>query len=544
MTVQELFTKWGFKIDDAPLGKLEKSVDSLMGKVNTASVIVGGFAATLFGLAKFTADAGDEVLAMSQKLGISVESLQRLQFAAKLANMDSASFATGMKFLSKGLDEAKRGSGELKESFAKLKLDPKKFTSSEQALRALSDRFQAMPDGPAKTALALKIFSKSGADMIPLLNGGSKALDEAAAKADKYGIVLTQAQAEAGDAFNDSLDETKAALTGVRNILGNALIPVIKKYLDFFNDVISSNRELIATKIQAFFATFGRVLEIVYKAGTKAVGLITRMVDSLGGMGSILDSINKGLDFVLGNDQFLAILGATTVALYALAGGFATVNAAALIIPLAIAGIIAAVALLADDLIAYGQGRESAFGLLINFFKKEFPTLTGFVSGAVDGMVAAFKIFFNVLSVVYNMLKTIGSYIVDVLVSAFNGISKSIQFLADKLGITKLLSDVGNSFKSAGGIVVNGLQAGASATGELAQNYGGLGSMGGPSSSPALGSSMSSSQNINAPVNFTINVPPGTDPAQVSQAASSGVHDGLGRALREAKRTSKPAVKY
>ena len=546
MIVEELFTKWGFKIEGAPLQKLEKSLDELVSK---ATIATGAFAALgvgIFEIAHKTAEAGDEAYKLSQKLGIGVENLQRLQFAAKLADVDTASFAQGMKFLAKGLDEAKHGSGELKEAFAKLKLNPKAFATSDEALRALADKFQKMPDGVQKTALAVKLFSRAGTDMIPLLNGGSAGLEEAAAKADKYGIVLTRAQAEAGEKFNDTLTETKAALTGLRNILGNYLIPIIQRYIEYFNDLIAENSELIAQKLQAFFVTFGKVLEIVFKSMVKGIALVQRMASAFGGMGGILDRINGALDFVLGNPEFLSILGATTIAVLGLAAAFTAVDAAALLIPLSIAALIGAVALLADDLVAYGQGRDSAFGLLINFFKKEFPTLTGFVSGAVDGMVAAFKIWFNILSVVYQILKDIGSYIVDVLVSAFDKIGKAISFLSEKLGLTSLLTQLKEGFKGAGGLVVSGLQGAAGVTGQIAQNYGGLGALGvTPSNAPVAGPSTSSqNQNITANMPITINVPPGADPAQVSAAASSGVHEGFTRSLRETKRTVKAGVKY
>lgn len=540
MTVNELFTKWGFDIDASPLGKLEKGVDSLVGKVNVAGLAVSGFAATLFGLAHFTAEAGDQAFKMSQKLGIGVEELQRLQFAAKLADMDAQSFGNAMKFLSKGLSEAKKGSGELKEAFAKMKLDPKKFSSADQALRALSDKFKAMPDGPEKTAMAIKIFSKSGMDMIPLLNGGSKALDEAAEKADKYGIVLTRAQAEAGEKFNDTLTESKAALAGVRNILGNALIPVLTRYAEYFNDLIASNKELIAQKLQAFLGVLGRVLEIVYKAGTKAVGLFIRMSDALGGMGSLIDKINSALDFILGNDQFLAILGATTIALYGLSAAFTAVNASALLIPLTIAALIGIIALLADDLIAFSQGRDSAFGLLLNFFKKEFPTAFAIFQTYIDGLISTFKVLYNVLSIVLNMLFQIGKYVVGVLVAAFDKLGSAISFIAEKIGLKDM-------FAKAAGVTSAIAGSAAAVTGEAAGKYGLIGGLGAPPSpttAPASSSATSNNQNVNANMPITINVPPGGDPAQVAAAASSGVNDGLNRALRESKRTSKPGVKY
>jgi hypothetical protein len=52
-----------------------------------------------------------------------------------------------------------------------LKKLPKAATTADFALLKLADVFKRAPDGPDKTAIAMKLLGKSGADLIPLLNG-------------------------------------------------------------------------------------------------------------------------------------------------------------------------------------------------------------------------------------------------------------------------------------------------------------------------------------------------------------------------------------
>ena len=62
-----------------------------------------------------------------------------------------------------------------------------------------------MEDGAGKTALAIKLFGKSGADLIPLLNQGRAGIKELTDEAAKLGIVISTETAAKAEQFNDTL---------------------------------------------------------------------------------------------------------------------------------------------------------------------------------------------------------------------------------------------------------------------------------------------------------------------------------------------------
>jgi hypothetical protein len=94
--------------------------------------------------------------------------------------------------------------------------------STRQVLGDVADKFAEYEDGAAKTALAVQIFGKSGADLIPLLNGGSEALDQFDDMARKLGLTLDDETAKNAEKFNDTVD-----------LMGQGLVLVVKlpKYL-------------------------------------------------------------------------------------------------------------------------------------------------------------------------------------------------------------------------------------------------------------------------------------------------------------------------
>ena len=174
-------------------------------------------------LTKRAIDAADEFAKMSQKVGVSVEVLSGLSFAANLAGTNIATVERGLGLLSRNLDDYSTGVGEAKESFKFLGISAVdlqgNLRSTDEVLFEMADRFKEMPDGTKKTALAMDILGKSGKDLIPLLNQGSDGLREMLDEADSLGQVLSTETAQSAEAFNDSLERLKTSLGGVLNAI-------------------------------------------------------------------------------------------------------------------------------------------------------------------------------------------------------------------------------------------------------------------------------------------------------------------------------------
>src|SRR5438094_7884183 len=66
-----------------------------------------------------------------------------------------------------------------------------------ELLPKLADKFAKMPNGPEKTALAMNLFGKAGAALLPTLNKGSKGLADLAKESDRFGLTLTGSNVQA-----------------------------------------------------------------------------------------------------------------------------------------------------------------------------------------------------------------------------------------------------------------------------------------------------------------------------------------------------------
>ncbi len=99
----------------------------------------------------------------------------------------------------------------------------------------VSDKFQMMEDGPEKAGLAMKLFGKQGADLIPVLNAGRAGIEGLMAAGRASGAVQSPEQIEAAHKAYLAHMALNQAIAGVSNELGAALLPSFAKLADLLS---------------------------------------------------------------------------------------------------------------------------------------------------------------------------------------------------------------------------------------------------------------------------------------------------------------------
>ena len=200
------------------------------------SVIVGGLAA----IVKKSIDAGDELFNLQAKTGIAANALIGIGNAAKLADVDMATLGKGITKLNVNLVKAAEGNQDLARKFQALGIDVKtaegQIVPADKALKQIADRFADMPDGAQKTAAAVALFGKAGADLIPLLNDGAAAMD-------KFTYKVSDDFAARSDLFNDTITKLEIKTQGFALELTNALLPSLQSILEVFSDLFNTEQD-------------------------------------------------------------------------------------------------------------------------------------------------------------------------------------------------------------------------------------------------------------------------------------------------------------
>lgn len=245
-----------------------------VGAVSTAIVGVG--AALKKGI-NSTADYGDRVDKMSQKIGISAEAYQKWDYVMQRAGTSIDSMKMGMKTLSK---QAESDS----EAFQKLGISQSEVKSLnqeqlfERTVKGLAD----MKQGTERAALASELLGRAGADMGALLNGGSKAIDEQMKIAVDYGMVMPDAAVKASAAFKDSVTTMKMTATGLKNKLMGELLPAATKVTDGLGLIFKGDYEKGAEKVGAGIQGItNKVLGAIPKIAQIAGKILPKLADAI-----------------------------------------------------------------------------------------------------------------------------------------------------------------------------------------------------------------------------------------------------------------------
>jgi hypothetical protein len=235
--------------------------------VKTGLVAAGAAAGAAVGAltvaVKNTIDAADDMSKAAQKIGVPIEELSRLKYAADLSGVSFEGLQTAVGRLSRNMNDAAQGSEEAVAKFQQLGVAATNADGSlkpaSQVLAEIADRFAAMPDGAEKTALAMEVLGKSGADLIPLLNGGSAAMQRLMAEADTFGQVFTTEMGAQAEQFNDNLTRLWGTVGNLAARIAKELLP----HLTSFTNWLVANGPAIAewtNTIIGAFVQFGHDL--------------------------------------------------------------------------------------------------------------------------------------------------------------------------------------------------------------------------------------------------------------------------------------------
>ena len=337
----------GFKKASAASDRFGRSVSKMPGGKHFSSIGKGALgAAAGFGA---IAIAGNEISkSISTTMGLA-KATRTLQRATGLAAEDASQLAAVLQ--QRGIDATKSGrafttlarqtraaadgSESASKMFKELGVSQAAIKSGDVTaiLTQASDGFNRLGDGQAKAAIAQQLFGKGAKDIIPLLEGGSKALREQLGLAPQ----MSQAQVTASLKMVGAQREINTAMMAVRVTLGTALMPILSKGATDVAKFVTQMRTgkgaggEFAAKLKAIYEsakpalkTLLDVAKAVFNFAANNPGVV-KLVASLAAVGLAVKAI-RFTSKLTGIGEFL---GAGRTAMKAFKGIFARVGAQA-----------------------------------------------------------------------------------------------------------------------------------------------------------------------------------------------------------------------
>lgn len=233
---------------------------------------------------------GNTVVKTADKLGVGVEKLQEMRFAAERAGVEQRTFDMGLQRFTRRVAEAAAGTGEAKDTLAQMGIqlvDSKgQLRDIVEVFKDVADQMQKQPDAGKRVKASFKLFDSEGVALVNMLTDGADGLERMFAEAQALGGIMSDETARAAEETTDKLQSLKQVATGIAFSVTAQLLPSITELVDKLLAWREENKGLIATRITSFVEGFlegMREMVKIAKALTPAIVTISKAIGGLAG---------------------------------------------------------------------------------------------------------------------------------------------------------------------------------------------------------------------------------------------------------------------
>lgn len=254
------------KKDNQDLGGFILNNEKSFRMMGTAMTVAGTAIVGSMGLMieNFTT-AGSQIYDLSLKTGFSTIALSELDYAAVQCGTNLGGIEIAAKRMAITITEASDGSTTATESLDSLGLSAKtlKDLKPEDQFFAIADALSKVKDPSEQAALAVKVFGRSGTDVLPIINDTEKGLAALRREAHDLGNVYDLETAKKADALGDAQARLKTSVEGLGLSIAQKLTPPLTTLIGKITSTI--------TKIQDWAKEHPGLTDVITK-GALAIG--------------------------------------------------------------------------------------------------------------------------------------------------------------------------------------------------------------------------------------------------------------------------------
>ena len=254
----------------------------------TAGAIATGKA--FINAANSTAQYGDNIDKMSQKMGISTKAYQEWDFVMQHCGTSIESLKPSMKTLA---NAAVKGS----DAFDKLGISQQDIAnmSQEELFGKTISALQNVKNETERTALASKLLGKGATELGALFNMSADETDALKQQVHDLGGVMSDDAIKAAANYQDEMQNMKTALTGVKNNIMSQFLPGISSVMTGLSKVFSGNGG-----VEEIRAGLQSVISNIQKMAPQFMSIATTLINSLiSGFAPMLPSLVSSIFSVM-----------------------------------------------------------------------------------------------------------------------------------------------------------------------------------------------------------------------------------------------------
>lgn len=188
------------------------------------------------------AELGTQTERTAAMLGISTEEVGKLSAVALASGGSADSMTHAMERLALSLQHAQTGTGPAAAALKALGLSAQDLIGKPlpAVLDILANKFAGMGDGLNKTAIAMALLGRGGAEMIPVLDKGAEGLDELKQMAERSGTAMDEGTTASLTKMHEAIVELGLSIKGLGITFASSLSPAMVGLLQVCIDIVQS----------------------------------------------------------------------------------------------------------------------------------------------------------------------------------------------------------------------------------------------------------------------------------------------------------------
>jgi hypothetical protein len=267
VALRELLVEFGAKFPNKDFSAADAKIGSLKDKlVSLGQALAGAFLVKeVVGFALGVAHQADVLAKQANQLGTSVQGLQAWQHAARLSGVEAGELTSALQKFQRATAEAGEGEIEYAETFKRIGLEVKnaagELKPTEELLEGVAAAMQQIDDPAKKTQVAMDLFGRAGAKLLPLFNEGPEGIRKLREEMEALGGGFSAEFAESSEEMNDNITRLNVGWLSMKVRIASVLLPIINAaVLTFTKWIVAAVKLAKSTNIvQAVMIVLGAI---------------------------------------------------------------------------------------------------------------------------------------------------------------------------------------------------------------------------------------------------------------------------------------------
>lgn len=197
---------------------------------------------SLVGMGAAAAGVIDNTNKLANRLGFTYGEMAGVANAGALVDVSLETIAGATQKAEINFAKAASGSQAATAAFESIGLavDNLNGMTAAERFQAIAQAISQLPTEAERAAAAVRIFGRSGVELLPMFQEGAAGIQAATAEAERFGLTLNSAQTNNVDRMGDAFDRAKQAVAGVIQQVVAYLAPAVENVTTAFSNLIGS----------------------------------------------------------------------------------------------------------------------------------------------------------------------------------------------------------------------------------------------------------------------------------------------------------------